>query len=342
MSPYSYLDRGIIVWCILAFYIFRMWATDRFASVSLTELKSGRTKPFMVILFGLSLLCLSISDGLSISFKYAEGWTCSEMDDGSHMAKVASKGGYSAESTAKLVPADVFWNLAMTFKTSGLFLVNTLWHFILNNEGIGESPMGALEFRASCVYSLVSTTLYFIIQAIFRFNPLYSGVFPQVWYNFETLILFALTTKSVFMFRGFAKTMVEGSIAQAKLLYFGNLNAALAATLFFDCIFGLAPNLDLFTEAKVINKSTFLLDFNTRFFNITHFLEYCLLIAIMFPIAINAAAKTAATKSRMDAKSKAGQSRGGGTTPAQVEVAPRSIDPRDSSQRISTDAANNA
>jgi hypothetical protein len=98
--------------------------------------------------------------------------------------------------------------------------------------------MSAMEFKLTCVYSGCSAAIYFIIQAIFKFNPLcvypqpplspsfdqfmrlgnsldgdlivppyalrrYSGVFPQIWYNLETAVLFLITYRSVLMFRKF-------------------------------------------------------------------------------------------------------------------------------------------
>jgi hypothetical protein len=140
-----------------------------------------------------------------------------------------------------------------------------------------------MEFKLTCAYSGCSAAIYFIIQAIFRFNPLYSGVFPQLWYNMETTILFLVTYRSVLMFRNFEAKMQKGSVAQVNLHYYALLNMGMAAALFGDSFFGFGFNADIFTEARVINRNVFLQDFFIRMFTITHVLEYVFIIGVMFP-----------------------------------------------------------
>jgi hypothetical protein len=64
MSPLTYLNRGFIALILLVFYLCRIWVVDRFQCMSFGELRSGKTKPFMVILIGLSLFSLVVSDGI--------------------------------------------------------------------------------------------------------------------------------------------------------------------------------------------------------------------------------------------------------------------------------------
>jgi hypothetical protein len=42
----------------------RIWLADRFQCIRFSEFKSGKTKPFMVILIGMSLTCLVLSDAM--------------------------------------------------------------------------------------------------------------------------------------------------------------------------------------------------------------------------------------------------------------------------------------
>jgi hypothetical protein len=53
-----------------------------------------------------------------------------------------NKSNYGPGTKALLDPTNALWNLAMTFKTSGLFLLNTLWQFLLS------------KVRLSALYSL--------------------------------------------------------------------------------------------------------------------------------------------------------------------------------------------
>jgi hypothetical protein len=166
--------------------------------------------------------------------------------------------------------------------------------------------MSAMEFKLTCAYSGCSAAIYFIIQAIFKFNPLYSGVFPQLWYNMETTILFLVTYRSVLMFRKFEAKMQKGSVAQVNLHYYALLNMGMAAALFWDSFFGFGFNADIFTEARVINRNVFLQDFFIRMFTITHVLEYIFIIGVMFPPS---GAKQNAYKKEKDSSKQGGSKR---------------------------------
>jgi hypothetical protein len=76
-----------------------------------------------------------------------------------------NKSNYGPGTKALLDPTNAFWNLAMTFKTSGLFLLNTLWQFLLSKVRL--SPLYSPPLF-DCQLSTIRRCLHHLIT---RFQP---------------------------------------------------------------------------------------------------------------------------------------------------------------------------
>lgn len=303
LSPYSYLDRGLVCLAILIWTLHRFWTTDRFASLSPSFARQGRLQPLVAWCMVISLTAAISYDMLAMYFKYAEGWKCS--DEG--VSRVASTSAdYSDLHKGLIYPTDVLWSITCTFRTSSLFLTNSMWRFVCQ-KNFGSSPMSSWESKVSSAYSLVSVLLYIILQA--SFSGLVSTIAPQVLYSVELCVLIFMCQVANHRFTKLLPNLPPTSDGRVAIRFFMTMNNYLSVAMAMD-VFGLfGINLDIILiksnlAPKVILGNHFLTDLFTRIFNMGFCFTYLVIVFIIYPPT----AKGSGSKSTASNKSKSGAS----------------------------------
>jgi hypothetical protein len=71
-----------------------------------------------------------------------------------------NKRDYGPGTAALLDPTNALWNLAMTFKTSGLFLLNTLWQFLFSKVRLSALPSAPLSTTPDNIFQLFFSNFF--------------------------------------------------------------------------------------------------------------------------------------------------------------------------------------
>jgi len=288
---------------------------DRFEAVKLKNLRAFKLRGVVtVVLFG-SLSAVILYDCLATYFKYYEGWRVKE-ESGDIVPQ--SKKNYHPDNVELLAPTDAFWSITCTLKSSGMFLMNSMWHN-LSRKIINAKFMSSIEFKAYGVYSVLSLILYPFFQLLFlNSNPLMSAVMPQFVYHAECFSLIIITQISNKRFRRILENLPPTSPNRGSLRFFIHMNNWLTLMLALDFIGLFAINADVCTTERVVYNSMFLTDFFSRIFNLGFCFEYPVLFLILYPMSSmwEGADKDAQKKQeRMtrQAASKLAKSRAGGS-----------------------------
>jgi hypothetical protein len=296
LSDASYVHRffGAIFFIIVELvFIYRR---DKFRSWDFR--KSVKIKGVSVFLMIFSQLLMIIYDGLASYVKYQEGFA---LVYGTVLPTPFAS--YTAEDQLMTDVANTLLNISWSLKSSAMFLALAVWNYAVCKLMDFQNFQKSIEFKSYLFYSVVSFCLYPTLMVVFKNDPLYSTVAPQLVYNMECFIVVAIIIRTNRKFIKFCDGMTT-SPTYERILSYVMINRLLIATVLADGLSLTVLNVDIMSnpqnaQARSIYNNKFATDILTAVFSAGFMLTYPIIITNMHPI----------TRSDSDKNQKLGASR---------------------------------
>lgn len=233
-SDFSFTERVIIDVWIWLWFIYRVWSTDKFASLQWSKICNFDLKSIITLLIFLMLPVQAIFDITWTYIKYNEGFI-TDVSNG----RIYTKPTYSANG-------DLLWSeknlllktfteyllaFCFAFQIGTLALMQAFWSHLSSQMG-GKPFMRTWKFRFYVSWVFASMFIFPLARAATAKNEILIETVPQTIYSTQMFIIFLLGIKNGKRLNGLLKSIQHtrspsGQETILRIHYFIEMNESL-------------------------------------------------------------------------------------------------------------------
>ncbi|CAG8600841.1 8202_t:CDS:2 [Paraglomus occultum] len=295
----TYTDRAIAEIWIWAWFIQRIWATDRFESLRLQHLKRLELKSMIACCIIITLPLQIAYDISVVILRYKEPYIAVKFD-GLDWKQINVSSSPNEDYQVMDRPVDTWSNtnkriwtamqvllcFCFSAQTGALYLVQAFWSHLASQWG--NAPfVGSLELKIYFVWVVLSAvTLPASLLISEHYRPTLSETVPEFFFSIQLTVLFMIALRNDRkMRRLFAVVRVNPTIRETifQLTYFIEMNKYLMLGIAALCVSMILFCLNMFIRGLRFTTMIFWPDLLMAIFNFGVFLLWVLMIMIIYP-----------------------------------------------------------
>mmetsp|Transcript_32189 Transcript_32189/g.51225 ORF Transcript_32189/g.51225 Transcript_32189/m.51225 type:complete len:1442 (+) Transcript_32189:1312-5637(+) len=270
LSDFSYMQRLVVNTFVIPFIFWYVFVLFKGAAyLSMEKVRKFNFKSLVIVLLVTGMIFTYISDCVSATIKYREGYLdlckgeCFPASSGAMncsyrvgctdevITRPADEYIYEDDKGVLREVANTFWNIGCTLRSSAFFLLIATFNLALKVI-VHKSVFSHSEIYACVVYSVLSVPINFILQFGARSNSLLTVVLPQMLYSLEVLVQTVLLGVTNIRINRILSNMdrnyTQPQGSEAVLLYIRCLSLVLMVFLCMDAVGALAINIDVLVD----------------------------------------------------------------------------------------------
>ncbi|CAB4390625.1 unnamed protein product [Rhizophagus irregularis] len=288
-SDFSFAERVIIDVWIWLWFIYRVWSTDRFASLQWSKICNFDLKSIITLLIFLMLPVQAIFDIAWTYIKYNEGFITDPSNNKIYYTKpIYDDNGllWSKENLLLKTFTEYLLAFCFAFQIGTLALMQAFWSHLSSQMG-GKPFMRTWKFRFYVGWVFASMFIFPLARALTTKNEILIETIPQSIYATQMFIIFLLGIKNGKRLNGLLKSIQHtrspsGQETILRIHYFIEMNESLMVGALFISI-GILSSIFISLYGNHSVTSKLLLDMFIIHVNFGSLILWVTMILIIYP-----------------------------------------------------------